>query len=878
MAKASVCFLSGMVPSTLVSLLLASAAIFSPDPAFAADCSQEVLAEGRALAELRKKLVNDLRKLNSRLDGQDLDFRALGSELQAAIPARPAPPELPEDGFGSDGQPVLACSEDGSAGTVPAEMMARLQTAEAEVMAFAEAVKQRRDALTKAAETAAAPGAAVTAGDDADAEAQQQTPETADAAKSATSAEPAATPEGAVPSVEAAAPQDPAAESDAAQPETAVAVARKPLPDVNNPYLSRRIITLPGAAGVADPDAVAEAEDYSTFSVLYVFDSSTVGGEEWLEVARDDDGVGSRWIKRADGLDWSSMLVMSFAPRGKRDPVLFFENDRLLSDTVKSFKAATEVKTIFEGLLSERDKLASDPSYQPQWDDRLVAIEPETAVTYKNDPYLLPILDFRAERFDNGTETMLLKVAAVPADAASVSARDDKSFSSSAARSAEYAGEFRLGIVFVVDTTISMAPFIERTKEAIRNFYDAATGMESGAFVSFGMVGYRDAMKGAPGPDDYVTQVFQFLDPEARPEDVLSTLDGVRESPTNNSGFVEDGIAGLNDAISQMDWSPFNARIIVLIGDASMREGNDPLARDPGQTVGLIRETAVQNGITIIPVHLLTPANTRDGDAPKAEQQFRELAKTGDPALNKYTAVDAATDQAFAAQLDEMSTKLLRAAVVINSGELLVTNAEERPEPIPDLPEAATVPSLADSISHEIFRAQLESLAMVGEGEVPSFLSGWASDRDLGNPDITSLDVGVYLTRAQLSSLDKQIELLIEAFESNVDDPGTFFDRLQALAAETSSDPNTTLDSEREAIETLMPAFLQNLPYRSEVLRLDRPFWTAKSSSEREAFIEALRVKRRVYAELFNTTENWKDFGSGDPSEEATLIPLRNLP
>lgn len=833
----------------------------------AAECNQDVMAQGRAIADQRAQLQKTLTKMVARVDMQAVDIAGLPQAVQASLPPVPTLPLITQDGFDADGQPVFTCDDAGSAGDQPAALLARTEADAKAVAAYVEAVKARQTAI----ETAVASGDAVVA---AVPPAEPAKPEPAKPEP------PAATP----PAAETPAPDAPTppvpeeGDNQATPPADAVATGPVPMPDAENPYLYRRIITLPDAQAFADAAKPTDGTTLPTFSVMYVFDAASVAGKDWVQVSRSVHGGDAAWLAKDQTLDWSSMLVMQFAPRGKRNQVLFFENERLLGDIVKNYQVADEVKTIFEGLRAERDKVAEDTSYTPKWDDRLVAIEPESAVTFRNQPYILPILDFVPERFDNGAETMMLKVAAVPSNAEQVATKDTESFASSAADAAAADDVFRVGIVFVIDTTVSMSPFIEKTYQAVESFYKSAAGMESGSFVSFGVVAYRDAIDGAADENDYVTQIFQPLDTDAPPAQVMDTMNAVKEATKSNSGFKEDVFAGVNDAINKLDWSPFDARLIILIGDASGREGDDPLARDEGMTAGIVSELAIQNGISIIPVHLITPANTKAADAAIAEAQMREMARTGDTASDKYIALDASSDEAFGAALDKAAKDLLRISLKVNSGELAqpIDPGAEEPEPMP-LPDEGKE-TLSKAIQHEIFRAQLESLATVGGGDAPVFLSGWAADRDLGNPDTSSLDVSVFLTRAQLSSLDKQVELLVDAFESNVDDPAAFFDRLQMLAAETATDPSVVRNNDQVAVETLMPAFLGNLPYRSEVLRLDRTYWTAKSSAERDAFIEALQAKRTVYKNLFNQTDLWVDFGAGDPSEEATPVPLRNLP
>jgi serine/threonine-protein kinase PpkA len=614
------------------------------------------------------------------------------------------------------------------------------------------------------------------------------------------------------------------------------------------------------------------------FSVLYVFDEADADGRTWLEVSDVVSGAQTSWIGADAALDWSTMLVMQFAPAGRRNQVLFFERDTILADMVISPFYEQDASDIYARLAEERVRAEADPAYAPQWDPSLVAMEPETAVTFSNDPYLLPILDWREESFDNRFDTVLLQVAAVPAAAAAVPARDDRGFASSAADSAARSGPLRLGMVFVLDTTTSMQPFIERTYETVETFYEAFGGLETSELVSFGLVGFRDDVAINPDGLGYVTELFQPLDVEAPPEQVLVNARSMTAADVPTIGFAEDGLAGIKRAIDDIDWTPFNARLVIYVTDASAREGDDALAAERGLTAEGLAQIARDRNVAIIPIHLDTPAGRQADDIARGERQYRALAATGDPTLEKYVRVDAESDADFAAALDRMSQQLVRSLIRANAGEAADPGSDPSLEGLEtDGAEADAEGRLAAAVAGEIFRAQLESLATVDGGDAPAFLSGWAADKDLVDPETTALEVSVFLTRNQLSTLDRQLDAIVEAYRAG-GSPSEFFDRLQLLAATTTTDPDAAPADGRSTIESLLPDFLSQLPYRSEVLRLDREFWDGESEPRRAEFIERIVSKQQVYAEFFTNVELWQEFGSGDPGQQATPVRLVNLP
>ena len=673
---------------------------------------------------------------------------------------------------------------------------------------------------------------------------------------------------------EDAAPQDDTAVADA---DPADDDARKPLQDPENEFLYRRIITLPGtslhdAAGGADT-----GETVPVFSVMYVFDEAETAGESWIEVGRRFREGSEGWISTEAALPWSTMLVMQFAPRGQRSRVLFFNESGTLADIVNSPFYRKDAEDYYSDIAREKNRLADEPNSAPQWNPNLVAIEPETAVTFSNQPYLLPILDFRQELYDGTIDTNLLQVAAVPADAQNVTARDEATFTEDTGEKAAADGEFRIGIAFVMDTTISMAPFIERTRETIKGFYEAFERFETTSYLSFAIIGVRDEVNPAQGADGYVTRVFQPLDPDAPPRQVLSNMDRIREATAPTYEFREDIYAGLTEAIQGQDWEPYDARLIILVTDASARGGGDEAAVQPMLTAAELREQARNRGITIVPIHLKTEPNQKNGDFQIGADQYRTLSETGDINASKYLPVDGDSDDEFRTQLDNFANGIAKAVLAANTDQVPPEKQAPRDLEITDagdLPDTA----LADIVTNEIFRAKLESLATVDGGDAPTFLAGWASDRDMQDPDIETLEVSVFLTRNQLSTLDKQIDLIVGAARSGGDDTGAFFDNLQKLAAEMSTDPNAQRIDDQTAVQTILPSFLQTLPYRSQVLRLDREYWKSLGQGAQQRFIEDLEGKQRIYQDIFNRTDLWVDFGAGDPGLMATPVRLINLP
>lgn len=913
--------MQGFYKAMAISVMLATGAEAQES------CKPEFQAQKLQLTSATAAASKLSRRLQARIDGQDLRIGELDPAIGARLPAAPDLPAIPSFDLGADKGCSAPLTEeldqiekikaqldkagaalearetalaDAQAGKTAAESedpvaeVPAVDSPEAPAPGDAEADDPEPGRTDGAAQQeagdatdGASPSVSEQAPQDQSAQDTEESPETSDSAsETAASPDASATPSDAGDAVaQGAAPK--AAEPVAPAPQDAAVAPPMTVPD--NPELFQRVLSLPSMQIHDAPGIIENGQSLAAFSVLYVFERRDLGGETWLSVGTALNQPPAGWARAADSVDWSSMLVMQFAPRGKRNRVLFYGEEGPLKDIVSSPFRQAKAKEIYDQVAEERRKQAADSAYQPQWNADLVAIEPDTAVRYDDRPYLLPILDWRQEMFDGTVDTTMVKVAALPAKPeGAIGARDDASFSTSAGDAALNDDEFRVGVVFVVDTTVSMRPFIERTYDAIDGFYNAFSKFESAQYISFGLVGFRDTVETDPERLEYVTRNFQPLDPSAPPESILRNMRTISEAGVSNLGFEEDAIAGLVDAIDENDWAPFDARLIILVTDASAR--TDGKAKYPDMTIERLREKARNQNITIIPIHLLTPANDKAGDAGRAREQFEALAQTGDLAENKYMPLNATTDEGFAQELNDMARTIAANVMRANSGEVL---RDDLMEPMPEVaPETGSEPApapgesreapsagrLSEIVDNEIFRAQLESLGRVEGSAAPAFMAGWAADRDMTNPDVETLEVSVYLTRNQLSTLDKRLESIIEAFRSGGQDPQAFFANLQLLAAQTATDPDSVRQGDRATIEAILPGFLKSLPYRSQVLRLDQSYWASMSVSQQQEFIENLEAKRKVYADLFGETGIWADFGAGDPGLEATPVRLVNLP
>ena len=647
----------------------------------------------------------------------------------------------------------------------------------------------------------------------------------------------------------------------------------------------RRVLSLPDSKIQAQPSHGAEVveQQVPTFSIFYIYGEKLIDGETWLEVGRQPEGGGIGWMPKTKTEEWKSMLVMQYAPRGQRERVLFFDDKAPLREVVESADPAARAATL---------RAAGGGT------GGVVAMEPPAVVDQAGQPYLMPILDYEFGEFDSGDLTTLVQVGGL--NASQPSPAGDGAAAAGGAADGDGAGpdlpaqpdlsEFRTGIVFVIDTTQSMGPYIERTRETVKGIYDRIEAAGNLDKVAFGIVGYRDYVDYNPGIE-YVTRVYQDLSPETPPSTLLRNMQTVTPAKVPTQGWSEDAYAGLHTAITSLNWDPFAARVIVLMSDAGMRPSSDPHSAVRNFGGENVIAEATRKGITIFPIHLRTEEAARANNVATAERQMRAISRTGDANVDKYVGIESGTLPEFGRFVDDFARQV-ESAVSGAANNRMVRRPDLAPPPDGAPPpqqepqqadDAAPPPEteLGAMLVNEVFRAQLEYLGRHAGTQAPSFYRAWAADCDLDTPVFDALDVSVFLNRTQLNGLAQALDKIVARAKAAELNPTGFFDLLQSLSATMEHDPNRSGaagEFENLAESGLLPDYLEALPYHSKVLRMTRQTWLDWGLTGQQEFILDLEDKLALYARAYQDTDNWIDLGAGDPGLAVYPVPLRYLP
>ena len=631
-----------------------------------------------------------------------------------------------------------------------------------------------------------------------------------------------------------------------------------PLLQPGKKSIYQRVLTTPECqlhetAGDTKGKAVA------AFSRFYLYEKADVAGKTWLKVGPDTRGKISGWLPQACTVDWKMQLTLAFTNPANRDPVLFFKDKKTLEQIVDAEMPAK----IVEPIVTTLNNTGKAPG--------VVAKEPELAVDQQKNFYLLPIFEAEELYTQAGEPLRVLNVASVSKQTDSQPAKPSTSSSTDNQTSLK---AFSAAVVFVIDSTISMGPYIERTREAVRSITTDVEAAGLGERVKFGLVAYRGNTSATPGLE-YVSKL--FVDPTTVKSgaDFLQKISDLAAAKVSTIGFDEDAYAGLSTALTDIEWNQFGARYIVLITDAGAVTGSDDLSTTKSDAAQ-IRIAAKERGVAIYVLHLKTPAGRRNH--PQAQAQYEDLAFN--PVVNKplYYPVDAGSVDSFGQMVDGLSQSIVQQAKLAYEGQLSIGSA---------LTAKTTEPAdnKVDQIKRDAqlmgYAMQLAYLGEVQGTKAPSVFKAWVADRDLSNPTRATTDVRVLLTKNQLSDLSTSVKTILDAANQSHISPAVMFDQLRSVAATMGRDPNQLNQQQQTQLAELglLGEYLQDLPYKSDVLNLDEATWTSWSAAQQQQFIRNLSSKLSLYRTFNADLDRWVSLAEGaDPGEDVYPVPLEALP
>ena len=433
--------------------------------------------------------------------------------------------------------------------------------------------------------------------------------------------------------------------------DTAASQNCKPLLLPGKKTLFQRVITNPGAnvyVSTGKKAAIVHAS-VKPFTIYYVYERRQVEGAEWVKVGPSASCEISGWVEGSLVSEWRQSLSLVFTERVGRKPVLFFKDLDALEKVAGSPSPADEAAK----LATQFTNITAGKTAAPE-DFPIIAMEPQQEAVSRQRFYLMPI--FQTVELFEGVKFL---------EAASI---DPGSW--------ELTGnsELRTAVVFVIDTTISMKPYIERTREAVRRIYDAIESSGLSDKVAFGLVAFRSSVEKTPGVE-YVSKVVSDLKDGRQRGAFEAALADTREAEVSTHSFNEDALAGLKTAMEALNWKPYQSRLIFLITDAGAIRNDDPYSTT-GMNEPEIADLAAAKGVKIFVLHIKTPLGKKINNHSYAEAQYKALTGQTDPSIGDlYVPVDASKAavgvQTFGRLVEGVAVQMVELVRATSAGQRL---------------------------------------------------------------------------------------------------------------------------------------------------------------------------------------------------------------
>ena len=629
--------------------------------------------------------------------------------------------------------------------------------------------------------------------------------------------------------------------------------ADKPLLMEGKRTLFQRVLSIPDAHLYEIPVTSAASTQIVPFSVLYVYEKS----DEWIKVGYDSFGETAGWVPRDKAIVWNQALTVSFKDPQDIQRVLMFSDKDKLQKLVDDYDKEG-YQALYDGIVN--NKIPKDSP--------VIAIQPEAHLDIRENFYLVPIKQHE-DVFLGNEQARLLKIASVPLV--------DGEVDSKPADSGKSKRSYRSGFHFVIDSTQSMGPYIDRTREAVARVYSAIESQGLTNQVSFGLTAFRDNIDEVPELV-YLTRRYVSLQQGTDVKQFFNRVNSLNPAQFSSRDFREDAYAGVKSAIEDTNWTEFDARYVVLITDAGPRDSHDSLSTT-GLSAQALRQLAFDKGVSIWVLHLRTPAETSDHQT--AEALYKELSFF--PGIGDfYYGVSLGEVDEFGTVLETLANQITQQVLATTNGlPPIPLQQQQQPQQVAD---ETQLEQLQDRVAKLGNALRMRYLQKESGEPPPAVFEAWMVDRDFVNPERSAVDVRVLLTRDQLSDLKYVMQQVLELAEEGVLSPQNFIDDLKSLAATVSRDPSSVAGSTSEAGANLadmgyMREYIEDLPYTGEVMGLTLETWEEWSAKVQIEFMHRLESKINYYQALHDHTDLWVTPGGGSVNGNSVFpVALELLP
>ena len=611
------------------------------------------------------------------------------------------------------------------------------------------------------------------------------------------------------------------------------------------------------------------------FRPLYIFARQGIDTSDpdnpkgWYKVGKSKKRV-LGWMQAKDIIEWKQALIMAYTHPGeddeRRSQVLMFDKLQALKDIIQSPERAAKISKAYASL----DKKPQDryPS--------LVLSESKRFVDINENFYFLPIVNFEMLDLDGEDARYLQIAAAIPeATAAKLDTdlRDDNNTLDNpevqkeilqTTTSPEAIKQLGVDIVFVMDLTGSMEPYLQMTLESVQDIA-RLVAKDIKEKVHFGFVGYRDNPAIVNGME-FASKNFT-KDSLVNAEQFVDMISKVRVATVGSIDYQEELFAGVETGLATK-WSENAIRLMILVGDASSHEPGHP-QNVTGKDENVLRQAANDSQVHIMAIHLQNQDTHPEivGDLPKAKKQFITLTRINGSEESALVEVNADKEEDFA-----KAVKATANMITSFLGQTLTGNITT--------PTVNNNGNVADK-AKKVTKMLLESALVEYKGKEtvpPKDIIAWTIDRDMNDPAILALEVRILLNKIQLDSLVRVVEEINMAMKNAETTEREFFEALQSVAAASIKDPSKIGTAKNLKDSGLLPSFLDSLPYKSEIASLTDERFASWTTQKRTDFTQRLEAKLAQYRSINEAADKWIVLDESDPDNKVYPLHIDYLP
>ena len=561
-------------------------------------------------------------------------------------------------------------------------------------------------------------------------------------------------------------------------------------------------------------------------------------GTAWYRVATTEvveQGTQYGWVPAEDVSEWWHREAIGFLPRENgRQRVRFYADASAWQDGFTRFGQA------------------------PHEDELALGIEPESL---GNAGFVMPVLESQeGVTLDvDGSVHDLYRVAFI---AARTGAGSDEA---PAETLQETLGDFMVDVVFCVDGSGSMQPYMEAVREAIAK---VSTQLEQqhpalAERFRFGLVTFRD-----PGQARIVCTLADGRDHARFLEQVAALHD---------SGGAEEGedvLSGMKLAIGEMDWCPIGFKQVILVGDEAAftpehRPERNPSGLSIADLLGMAQPVegalrpidALKVCRVISTVEIQRKVNGEALDALRT-RQFSELAGLGEGTHFPGEAFRFGPGE-VASMRDALVADLTRR---IDGARAVAGLIEGTPLPAQPLAQDDRFAGVPAPFREMIELLRPEEPGAAGGGGVaaaPAVREAWVSSFDaLGAATVSERFL---VSRARLTRLQQ----VVEAVGSELDAPGVnptvlvqmLQQRLAAMSIDHDLRPSTPL--------AVVFEIVGGLPIQTPLMQLTPEQVSSMTPADRARVVDKLASMARRFEEQLGEPGLWFKLDPQDEERDA---------